>query len=260
VKTALQVARSVLALLLVLTFMLVVGLFWQRLVLWPIALFRRERLRAWTSPYMRVQCRGILGILSAVGGARFERQGSLPTSAGPILILMNHQSLLDICTVVLMARDYVPAFVTRSRYTRGVPVIAMCTRFIDCPSVDPGRDPRGAVTAIERAAPAERHGMLIFAEGHRTLDGQIRPFKTAGAEAVLRTGRWPVYLVVGDGLQSGRRLVDFLANVNRLRGRAEVLGPFEPPADPQLLPAFLSEQRATMVRHLEQMRARPNVR
>lgn len=255
-KIALQVARSVLALALVLLFILVVGVFWQRLVLWPISLFRRERLRAWTSPYMRFQCRGILGLLSAVGGARFTRQGSLPTSAGPILILMNHQSLLDICTVVLMGRDYVPAFVTRSRYTRGVPVIALCTRFIDCPSVDPKRDPRGAVTAIEVAAGVERYGMLIFPEGHRTLDGQIRPFKSSGAEAVLRTGRWPVYLVVGDGLQSGRRLIDFLANVSHLRGRSEVLGPFEPPADPEQHHAFLLEMRATMVRQLEQMRAR----
>jgi 1-acyl-sn-glycerol-3-phosphate acyltransferase len=247
--------RSGLALLLALSWILVIGTLVQRLFLWPLSWFCPDRMRGPVSAYMRLQARGILFFLSLVGGARFERRGWLPTAQGPILILMNHQSLVDILSVILLA-DYVPAFVTRRRYTRFGPIVAHCTRLLGCPSIDPRRDPSGAVRAIEDAARGERHGLLIFPEGHRTLDGQIRPFRTAGAEAVLRAGRWPVWLVVTEGFESGRRLADFLLNIPRLRGQTEVLGPFTPPEDPARLQAFLLDLREVMVRHLAEMRAR----
>ena len=248
--------RSGLALILALAWILVIGTLVQRLCLWPLSWFRPpDRRRGAVSAYMRLQARGILFFLSAVGGARFERRGRLPTAQGPLLLLMNHQSLVDILSVILMA-DYVPAFVTRRRYTRFVPIVAHCTRLLGCPSIDPRRDPAGAVRAIEGAARQERYGLLIFPEGHRTLDGQIRPFRTAGAESVLRAGHWPVWLVVTEGFESGRQLADFLLNIPRLRGQTEVLGPFTPPDDPAQLQAFVLGLRDVMVRHLAEMRAR----
>lgn len=248
--------RSGLALLLALAWILVVGTLVQRLCLWPMSWFRSPaRMRGAVSAYMRLQSRGIFGLLTLVGGARFERLGRVPTGQGPLLVLMNHQSLLDIITVVMMS-EYVPAFVTRVRYTRFVPIVAQCTRLLGCPSIDPRRDAAGAVRAIERAAERERHGLLIFPEGHRTLDGQIRPFRTGGAEAVLRGRSWPVWLVVTEGFESGRRLADFLLNIPRLRGRTEVLGPFTPPEDPGQLQGFLLEMREVMARHLADMRVR----
>ncbi len=250
--------RSCLALALALAWILVVGILVQRMILWPLSWFRRGRMRGPVSAYMRLQSRGIFGFLSVVGGARFVRLGRVPTSQGPLLVLMNHQSLLDIITVVMMS-EYVPAFVTRVRYTRFVPIVAHCTRLLQCPSIDPRRDAAGAVRAIERAAESERYGMLIFPEGHRTIDGEIRAFRTGGAEAVLRGRRWPVYLVVTAGFEAGRRLIDFLMNIPHLRGRTEVLGPFTPPEDPLQLQAFLLEMREVMVRHLAEMRARKPV-
>ena len=250
--------RSCVALALALTWILVVGILVQRMILWPLSWFRPGRMRGPVSAYMRLQSRGIFFFLRVVGGARFERRGRVPTSQGPLLVLMNHQSLLDIITVVMMS-EYVPAFVTRVRYTRFVPIVAHCTRLLQCPSIDPRRDAAGAVRAIERAAESERYGMLIFPEGHRTIDGEIRAFRTGGAEAVLRGRRWPVYLVVTAGFEAGRRLIDFLMNIPHLRGRTEVLGPFTPPEDPLQLQAFLLEMREVMVRHLAEMRARKPV-
>jgi hypothetical protein len=87
----------------------------------------------------------------------------------------------------------------------------------------------------------------------------VRPFRSAGSVACLEERRVPVYLVVVDGLWEGRRFLDFLANVPRLRGVTDVLGPFEAPGDDALLPAFVEECRGRIVerqRALRQARAR----
>jgi 1-acyl-sn-glycerol-3-phosphate acyltransferase len=98
--------------------------------------------------------------------------------------------------------------------------------------------------------------MLIFAEGHRTLDGEVQPFQTAGVITVLRERHMPVCLIVTDGFWSARRLVDFVLGVGKIRGETEVLGLFDPPADTDALPAFVDGLRETMIAHLAQMRRR----
>jgi 1-acyl-sn-glycerol-3-phosphate acyltransferase len=203
---------------------------------------------------MKLVCNGIvLGF--RLGGARFVRRGRIPT-AEPSLILMNHQSLLDIVTTTLMGDPYVPAFVPRRRYARWfVPLVGGSIWLLRCPVVDPKRDPDGAIAAMRRAATEQLHGILVFPEGHRSLDGQVRPFKTAGTVAILGERRLPVYAVVTDGFWFGRRLVDFLINVHRLRGRTEVLGPFSPPEDPAQIPAFIQSIHDVIVDRLTGIRS-----
>src|SRR5262249_41757121 len=213
--------------------------------LWPR---KKADLVAW---YMKLMSGGILGLFQ-VGGARFVRKGRIPTQA-PALVLMNHQSLLDILTATLMATPHVPAFVTRDRYARFIPVISRCIHLLGSPVVDP-RDAQGAVLAIERAAQAGDRSFLIFPEGHRSKDGSVRLFRTAGAQAVLRARRMPVYLVVTDGVWTSRRLPDFAANIYRVRGETEVFGPFEPPAAEEEWPAFFTSLRETMLSQLQAMR------
>lgn len=246
-------ARGVFALALVMVWMLLGGLY-QRLFLWPAVYLVPGRRRVWVSAFMRAMARGIFTLLE-LGGARFERSGRLPT-AEPCLILMNHQSLLDIITVVLLADPLVPAFVTRKRYAYGVPVISQCLRLLGCPIIDPRKDPRGASEAIARGAAEQQHGLLIFPEGHRSRDGRVRPFKAAGTEAALRERPMPVYLVVTDGYWRAARLADFVSHAGSIRGRTEIIGPFLPPADPADLVAFVGGLRDRLVAQLEDLRRR----
>jgi 1-acyl-sn-glycerol-3-phosphate acyltransferase len=221
----------------------------------PLGALWSGRRRNIVSLFMRHMSRGIL-FLFELGGARFSLRGVLPTG-GPSVILMNHQSQLDIPIAALMGRPYVPAFVPRELYTRWyIPLVAPSIWLLECPVVDPRRDPHGALEAMRLAATRQNHGLVVFPEGHRSLDGNVRPFRAAGTVASLGSRRVPVYLVVVDGLWEGRRFVDFLANVPRLRGEIEVLGPFEPPGDAAALPAFVEECRGRIVRHLELMRDR----
>jgi len=233
--------RSAVAVAAIVFWIGVIGLLWLELLVRPAIRLRPRRRVALISRYMKAIFRGIFALLHW-GGARFVRRGALPTER-PILVVMNHQSLLDIGTVTLLSSGEVPAFVTRRRYAGGIPVISACVRLLGSPVIDPRRAPLGATAVIEEAARREPRSFLIFPEGHRSGDGALLPFKGAGIESVLRGRRMPVYVVVSDGVWTARRFVDFLFKVHTLRGQAEVLGPFPPPED---------GTRADFVRQLRQ--------
>lgn len=219
----------------------------------PLGVAWRSRRRALVSWYMRFVVRGIL-FFFRLGGARFSWSGRLPTH-GPSLIVGNHQSQIDILIATMMGDPYVPVFVPRVRYTHWyIPLVAPTIWLLECPVVDPKRDAKGAVEAMRRAALSNRHGILVFPEGHRSLDGEVRPFRAAGTVASLEARRLPVYLVVTDGYWKGRRLVDFLASVPLLDGHTEVLGPFDPPADAAALAEFVEGLRRRIVERLAERR------
>ncbi len=251
----LNAMRSALSLFLVLAWMLgVCGPILYLGVLPVGALLSGRPRRVLISLYMKLVCIGIVTGFR-LGGARFSRRGRIPTAESSVIV-MNHQSLLDIVITTLMGDPYVPAFVPRRRYARWrVPLVGPSIWLLECPVVDPQRDPQGSLEEMRRAATEQRHGLLIFPEGHRSQNGDVRPFRSAGTLAVLSQRRLPVYVVVTDGFWYGRRLVDFILNVHRLRGETEVLGPFTPPEGQEELPGFVESLRGTLMMRLQQMRA-----
>jgi 1-acyl-sn-glycerol-3-phosphate acyltransferase len=189
-----------------------------------------------------------------LGGARFRREGVLPTGS-PAAIIGNHQGLLDIMQITILGTPFAPAFVTRTRYQRFVPHVSACIRMLRCPMIDPKRDRLGAVKTIRRAAQDLPNGLLIFPEGHRSRDGEVRPFRTVGVEAMLRAKRMPVYIVVNDGLWHARRLVDSLFRIHLIDAWSAAYGPFEIPEDKAEIPAFIEHLRQEIIRRLEEHRA-----
>jgi 1-acyl-sn-glycerol-3-phosphate acyltransferase len=232
---------------------MLLGGVYQRLVVYPLVYLRPRWRNAVTSRYFRGMSHGILFCMR-LGGASLRRTGTVST-ASPALVLMNHQSLLDIPTAGLMCSPLVPWFVTRRRYHYGVPAVSPCLRLMGCPVIEP-RDRKASLRTMRQAARALEHGMLVFAEGHRSRDGEIQPFQTAGVLTVLRERRLPVWLIVTDGFWSARRLVDFVLGVGQIRGETEVVGVFDPPEDDAALPAFIERMRETMVERLASLRRR----
>jgi 1-acyl-sn-glycerol-3-phosphate acyltransferase len=253
VRRAFDVARSSFSVLLVVLFFVFPGTPVMYLAVYPLIWLQPQRKRFHISWFMKMMSWGILTSFR-IGGARFERSGRIPTGEGGSLVIMNHQSQLDICTATLMGHPFVPTFVPRALYARGVPLVSASIRLLECPVVDPKRDPKGAVEALREAARRVRYALLIFPEGHRTTGGELRPFRTAGLRAILETRRMPVYLVVTDGFWAGRRFVDFLANVPHVRGRTEVLGPFPPPERDEEIDAAIEGWRGLMIERLARVR------
>jgi 1-acyl-sn-glycerol-3-phosphate acyltransferase len=249
--TLLRGARSLVSILLVGLLFLLMSPVLRLLIVPGGWLFPRHRFLL-VSAFMKWMSAGIFGLLR-LGGAHVRRVGTLPT-ASSILVVANHQALLDICQITLMAQPRVPAFVTRRRYARFVPLVSQCIRLLDSPIVDPTRDPRGSVAAIRKGTRELPHGLVIFAEGHRSHDGEIRPFRTAGLETILAERRIPVYLVLNEGVWRVRRLADLLFRAPLIDAYSEVIGPFDPPTDSARLPEFIAGLRGTLVARLAELR------
>jgi len=205
------------------------------------------------SAFMKWMSRSIQRLLT-LGGAHFRRRGQVPTTT-PVLVVANHQGLLDITQITLLAHPRVAAFVTRRRYARFVPLVSQCIRLCGSPIVDPKRDPAGSVEEVRRGARELPHGILIFPEGHRSVDGSVRAFRSAGVEAALTERRMPVYLVVNEGIWPTRRFVDLLFRVHQIDAYSEVMGPFDPPGDPEDIPKFLKQIRQRLVDRLAEIRS-----
>ncbi len=195
-----------------------------------------------------------LTVLMRAGGARFEFEGEIDCNQ-PGVVIMNHQSLLDIPPLIHILRQRLPRFVVRAKYARGIPTVSRAIRFIDCIPVDPQRERATAVLALRKAArDGLGHAVLVYPEGHRSRDGEILPFRPAGLTALLQEKSLPVWIIVNDGLWRLRTLGDTLFALGTVRCRMRVIGPVMSPEDPDDLPAFIEERRQTLIRELAKMR------
>ena len=86
--------------------------------------------------WQRFLARGVFFILGWIGGAALPAAPRIPGEAG-VLILMNHQSFLDIPLMIASLDGSYPRIVTRSRYARWIPLISHTLRKFAYPLVDP---------------------------------------------------------------------------------------------------------------------------
>lgn len=228
----------------------------QRLVLWPaMALLPRRRaalVRAW----LRLHARATLGMARWVAGVRVAVQGAIPRES--CVVVMNHQSVLDIPLGIALIPGPYPLIPTRDRYRRGIPGISPLGRLAGFPFVAQGRaltrdELRALLHAADLVARGER-SLLIFPEGHRTRDGTLGPFMRSGLRLVLARARRPVYAVVADGITQSRTVADALTHFAGTRVRVTVLGPFAPPTDKVAIDAFIEMLHARMTAALAELR------
>lgn len=246
-----QVLRGALALMVVGLLFGGLGLY-QRLVLAPLLRLRPDRRHDRVGRYMRFVGGCVLRV-ARLAGARFDLRGSVPTDE-PVLVLMNHQSLIDIPVATVMAGPRALRFVARWVYARFVPLVSVLLRLSDAVIVNAESAPREAVRRLARTAEELESGLLIFPEGERTRDGSMSRFRTAGLKAILRARRLPVYLIVIDGAWQCRTLFDFAHGAHRIEARAVVVGPLQPPRAKADLAGFIQELEDRMRERLEELR------
>jgi 1-acyl-sn-glycerol-3-phosphate acyltransferase len=228
----------------------------QRVVIWPLALLLPKRRRAIVGAWFRLVAHSTLGLARHLGGVALDMEGALPPAA--FVVVMNHQSLLDIpIAYALVSRPY-PVIPTRAYYARGIPGVSLLLRMAGHPLVRQTTESRREdVLAIGRAAEAVYRGdqsILIYPEGHRSRDGEIGPFMRAGLRAILSRAQRPVYAIVVDGLWQSRTTAEALVRFSDSQACVRVLGPFPAPAADQV-DAFIDETRERMITKLREMRA-----
>jgi 1-acyl-sn-glycerol-3-phosphate acyltransferase len=198
---------------------------WGRFVVAPLAyLFPKQGARARRAHYVFSRDM-IFVILRGVGRARFDVVPRIPCRGG-ILIVMNHQSLLDIPVAALMVPEDFTYFVTHYRYASGIPLVSYMIQMMGIP-VYPGRTGAAELARLADVARTAEHPIVLYPEGHRTRDGEIRPWKRGGLDAFLSARAWTVHVVVIDGLWKSARIPDFIRTLTQVRCRLESAGVFE---------------------------------
>jgi 1-acyl-sn-glycerol-3-phosphate acyltransferase len=164
------------------------AMLWCRLVLWTAAI--------------RVE---------SAGRANLPRSGSY-------ILVANHQSHLDSCALVC-ALGSVPRFVTKMELG-AVPVFGNAVRALGQIVIDRA-DPESAKRVIDAAARVLPGGVQVvfFAEGTRSVDGSIGPFKKGAVVLGLQT-KLPLVPV---SISGARRLMPKGSMIVRPGGRIRVV-------------------------------------
>ncbi len=225
----------------------------QRLLIAPMARMLPASRDAVLTEWQRFTAHVVIFFLRHMGGARFGELPRIPASPG-VLVLMNHQSLVDIPLVVASMRGTYPRILTRKRYEKGVPLISHMTRLYRYPFVDPRATLRGELERLREEQAASEQPLVVYPEGTRTGTGRIGPFKTLGLATILAARRWKVYVVVADGLWQRARLKDFVGNLSAMRVHVECRGPYDSPSPEADLLPFIKEMRGVMTGLLNDMR------
>lgn len=231
----------------------------HRFVIMPaIRLFPAKRA-AIIRALLRMHAHATLGMARVLAGVRVHVRGAIPAES--CVVVMNHQSVLDIPLGVWLVPGPQVLIPTRVRYGRGIPGISTLVRLSEFPTVAQGRtmtreELEGLTTAAERVGRGERT-LLIFPEGHRTRDGSIGRFMRSGLRITFAHARKPVYCVVADGMMRARTTTDALAGFANTDIRVSILGPFSPPADPtaEAVDAFGEQLHSRMTEALADLRA-----
>ncbi len=198
--------------------------------------------------------------LEVIGGAEIPMPPRVIPSKPGTLIVMNHQSVLDIPMMVASVNGGYPRIVTRARYMRSIPLISHMVRLYQYPVVDPTANPKELVRALRLLARQAKESEVpigLFPEGRRSRDGEIGPFRPRGLSRILAQRPWSVHVLVTDGYWEVARFTDFITDMSHIRGRCEHVATLEwedPKADST---EFIEEIRTTMVDALASMRADP---
>ncbi len=224
------------------------------LIVMPWTFLQPQRGRALGIGWVSGIARSLVSLFR-LGGATLQIEGEIDCNQ-PGVVIMNHQSVLEVAPLIHIMKPRLPRFAARARYARWIPTVSPAIQYLDCIVIDPRRDRTGAVLALQQAAQQDlRHAVMLFPEGHRTKDGEIAPFRPAGMTALLQGHQIPVWTIVADGFWHFRKVLDTFFGLGRVRGRLKVVEKAMSPENPDELPAFIEARRQNMIRELAKMRA-----
>ena len=212
---------------------------------------KKDAVLGW---WQRCVAHSLLFAACRIGGARLSELPRIPARAG-VLILMNHQSLLDIPVVVLSMDKLYPRIVTRALYARRKPLMTHMAKLYQYPLVDPRAPSKEHLLGLEKAAREGNTPLVLFPEGTRSRNGEIGRWRRGALDRLLRARSWKVYMIVIDGFWQVGKLSDFVANVSSVRGNVTSVGPFDSPKLGEPLDAFVEEMKTRMHEALTTLRA-----
>ncbi len=138
-----------------------------------------------------------MGTILKIGGVRVEVEGLEHIPESPAVFVCNHQSMIDI-PVLLTALGRPRALMAKAALGK-IPLLRGWMKLFDCIFVHRS-DPKSARTSYEEGVRLVKKGrdLYVFAEGTRSKDGEIAPFK-AGSFRIASSVGAPIVPLLIDG-------------------------------------------------------------
>lgn len=117
----------------------------------------------------------------------FTNLQSLPENR-PIIFVSNHQSLYEIPPLIWYLRKYHAKFISKIELTKGIPSISFNLKHGGGANID-RKDSKQAVAEIFKLGirmNANNWSAVIFPEGTRSRDGEIKTFAVGGIATLLK--------------------------------------------------------------------------
>jgi 1-acyl-sn-glycerol-3-phosphate acyltransferase len=159
----------------------------------------------------------------------FINKQNLPLGR-PIIFLANHQSMFDIPPLIYYLRKFHAKFISKIELTRGIPSISFNLKYGGGANID-RKDSRQSVAELIKLAnrmKENKWSTVIFPEGTRSKDGQVRSFQVGGIATILK--KCPEALLVPIAINNTWKITRYgyypLDTFERMTW--EVLEPIEP--------------------------------
>ena len=127
----------------------------------------------------------------------------------PLLIVTNHQSMYDVPPFFWTLRALHPKFVTKKELGKGIPSISFNLKYGGSVLID-RKDGKQAITEIHKLADyvnSQGFTAVIFPEGTRSRNGELKPFKTAGLISLME--KMPEALIVPITINNSYKMLPY---------------------------------------------------
>lgn len=138
----------------------------------------------------------------------FINEQQLPLNQ-PIIFVANHQSMYDIPAIIWFLRKYHVKFISKIELTKGIPSISFNLKYGGGANIN-RKDSKQAVAEIiklGRRMKENNWSAMIFAEGTRAKDGQMKPFQVGGIATLLKAV--PHALIVPIAIENSWKTVQY---------------------------------------------------
>jgi 1-acyl-sn-glycerol-3-phosphate acyltransferase len=179
-----------------------------------------------------------------------------PPLPNPLLVVANHQSLLDIPCLTLALPHHAVRFVAKRELGKGIPYVSLALREGGHALISRTSDFREGVQELHRFAALSRRGVspAVFPEGTRSRNGRLGRFNAGAFRLILQSTPLPVLSVAIDGAWRTATLAGIVAHLGRARYRIRPLTLYPPPRGKQQIQKVLESIEAEIAAELETWR------
>lgn len=150
----------------------------------------------------------------------FVNEQQIPQNRS-VVFIANHQSMYDIPGLIWFLRKYHVKFISKIELTKGIPSISFNLKHGGGANIDrkDSKQSIGEIIKLGRRMKENNWSAMIFAEGTRAKDGQMKKFHIGGIATLLKIN--PDALVIPIAIENSWKIVRYgsypLSTCERIR-------------------------------------------